>query len=166
MFHTKKQGKATGLDQASLVERFGQESPGPNGGIPSGEEKRAQDQKGTSGSQSVASVRDLPDCLLDKLLYLREKSRKLREKVAEAEKRLSYTSLRRSEREKWQEYKFVTAEKLRRADDEFWELNCPEPQERTRRRLEEYLHFSSQDRRVKRPRDSNRSPVSEKVTTK
>ena len=124
-----------------------------------------QDPTKSTNSRPTRRWRDLPTCLLDRLLFFQGKIKELKEQLFHAEKRLSNSSLRHRQREHWLEFKFRTGERLKALQDEFWELNVPDPEERARQRLAEYLHVQDSIRRERLLPDSERPSVSAKGHT-
>ena len=110
----------------------------------------------------TALERALPDLVLDQLLFLREKAKVLRNKIARAEKRLAQTTIRLATRKQWLEYKYNLRAELHLVEDRFWEINCPNVEHRAKHRLEEYLTGKELETCARSTRDSDRLPVSEK----
>lgn len=95
---------------------------------------------------------DIPDLVLDRLLFLQEKLKKYRAEVDDASRWLLLPDLPPARRNYFKVLKRDLEFKLRQAEDDFWHINCPDPEERTQRRLSAYLKRQERLERGAQPR--------------
>jgi hypothetical protein len=92
---------------------------------------------------------------------LRKKIDQKHLQIREAETYLEKSSLRAKERELWTTKLALAKSRLREYEDEFWDINCPDPAERCRRRLLEYLAREEERLKHRRPSCSEQLTVSQ-----
>jgi hypothetical protein len=92
---------------------------------------------------STSHLLDTTHCLLDRLVFLRKKIREKEEIFISCQVQLQNSSLRSDQRILLHNQRHRAETSLRGYRDEFWKINCPEPEERCRRQIQEYFDFEA-----------------------